>query len=488
MQLMALERPAHALFEQGDLPEAVEAYQQILKAGPGSVQLFLNAAYALMALGRLDEAVRVIQKGLNAFPDEADLLARWKINGELMLAPDLELPPARSATSTGRLLWVSPCGVDEMSGGQHPPQVARALSQLGYTVDYVQVACGSGPNDEPFGLIEDPFLLQKCPPTPFQWQRVEPMLSAFVQDSAPRKVMVLMVFSPYLLAWVDWLKARGVTVVYWCLDNWSALNWPDVPQETETHCIEKADILLATAQKLVEKLQDISRRPCHLVQNGVDLNHFHFNPFQGEQSIPQQPQPPCPSDWVRGREKTFVYWGNLANAWVDWAWLLSVADKHPEWQFNLIGNIPDGKRQQYTRPNVSFLGMKPRHLLQQYGAWADIGVIHFVEDATTEAVNPVKAYEYLACGLSIISTPMPELNAFPQTWQVRTVAEFEAAVQAIEGEAIEPRARETKEPHRETQEVAKFVQAATWQCRALALLEHLDWPVVSPDDSCQEGG
>jgi glycosyltransferase involved in cell wall biosynthesis len=156
-----------------------------------------------------------------------------------------------------------------------------------------------------------------------------------------------------------------------------------------------------------------------------------------------------------------VYWGNLTGHWVNWSFLEAIARRNPHWTFNMIGEVPEGVPQPVTLPNVVFLGTRPVGELRHYGAHADAGIIHFHTSDVVAAVNPVKAYEYLACGLPIISTPMCELDAFPNTWQVHTPEEFEAAMAQIPQQTTD------------FQTIEAFLSEATWPERTRAFLAHV---------------
>jgi hypothetical protein len=62
--------------------------------------------------------------------------------------------------------------------------------------------------------------------------------------------------------------------------------------------------------------------------------------------------------------------------------------------------------------NVHLLGRRPYAELPAYCAAFDAGMLLFTRNAMTRSVNPVKMYEYLAAGLRVVSTPLPEAKRF----------------------------------------------------------------------------
>lgn len=458
---------AHQTFYDGRYAEAKELFKQLsdharLEQLIPPVEFFLDYGYLLIAEGELDGALSLLEEALKHYPQHPDLLARWKINGDLMLEmgqPDYDVGMTPGTQESMSFLWIAPCSPDELGGGQHPPQLAKEISKLGFRLAYCQVSSGVK-LELPYDFIQDPFFLQRAEPTAFQTERYQALLRPWLEDSSTCKIAVFMIFSPYLLSWIPYLKSKGVKIIYWCLDRWEKLGWPDVPFETEIALIKQADGLLATAKPLQKFIQQHTVQCCQWIPNGFPLEAF---------SSDQQPQKAAlesniPSDWKKGQALTFIYWGNLANHWLNWDWLVKIVQKHPEWQFNLIGNVREPVKSQMSYPNIAFLGEKENTALMQYGRLADFGVIHFMENEAIEAVNPVKVYEYLACGLPVISTPMPELYQMPGVFQAKRLDEVEAAVQQILDMTSEEKM--TLDKARQN-----FLATASWESRAKQFIQ-----------------
>ncbi|MBY0403380.1 MAG: hypothetical protein K2X66_05745, partial [Cyanobacteria bacterium] len=281
------------------------------------------------------------------------------------------------------------------------------------------------------------------------------MTQFFGESGNTQKLALFTIFSPYLLGCVDFLKEQGFQCGYWCLDDWSEMNWPLVAPGTENKLVEAMDFTLATNGLLSKKIESLTGKPCPTVANG-----FSQENFSRDSELTS-----APSDLLKGEELTFIYWGNLANQWIDWPLLQGIVEGHPEWAFNLIGFFPPDRPFPFPEnlTNVKFLGMKPVHTLSDYGRASDIGFIHFENSPLIQSVNPVKAYEYLACGLPIISSVIPDLDAFPNTFQVTSPQGFEEAVRKIQDSGLLK--------HRDPEKVKAFLEKSTWKSRAQKLLE-----------------
>jgi UDP-galactopyranose mutase len=62
--------------------------------------------------------------------------------------------------------------------------------------------------------------------------------------------------------------------------------------------------------------------------------------------------------------------------------------------------------------NVHFLGLKPHGELRGYYQHCDLGLMPFADNAAARAINPIKTLEYLACGLPVLSTPIPDVERY----------------------------------------------------------------------------
>jgi len=116
-------------------------------------------------------------------------------------------------------------------------------------------------------------------------------------------------------------------------------------------------------------------------------------------------------------------------------------------------------------PNVHVLGHRPYDDLPAYVQHFDVGVIPYALSAWTVAVDPLKLLEYLAAGLPVVTTAIPEAAKFAEHVAVAHDAdEFVAEV----GRALacdRGRARALGQA---------FAQLHTWERRADTLLAVID--------------
>lgn len=87
----------------------------------------------------------------------------------------------------------------------------------------------------------------------------------------------------------------------------------------------------------------------------------------------------------------------------------AVAEAHPEGSVVLVGRCPEAERFRSltSNLNVTLRPGVPRDELRGLVAGADVGLVPHVRSAQTEAMSPLKLYEYLAAGLPVAATELP---------------------------------------------------------------------------------
>jgi glycosyltransferase involved in cell wall biosynthesis len=97
--------------------------------------------------------------------------------------------------------------------------------------------------------------------------------------------------------------------------------------------------------------------------------------------------------------------GYLSEAWFDWDPDVAGCPRAPTWRIYLIGYGGNGRHR--LPDNVTLLGrVDPRHLSAHAAHW-DVGIIPFKPSTLAADADPIKAYEYLAMGLPVVSTGCP---------------------------------------------------------------------------------
>jgi glycosyltransferase involved in cell wall biosynthesis len=175
------------------------------------------------------------------------------------------------------------------------------------------------------------------------------------------------------------------------------------------------DGLVVTARTLARK----RTRDCPLLHlpHGVDFAHF------------QVPPAAAPVPALEAMPRPVVGFFGLISSWVDQEVIADLSEHFPEVSFVLLGRSEVGLDRLAGRRNVHRLGFVPYADLPRYARYFDVGLIPFVLNRLTRAVNPVKLMEYLALGLPVLATRLPELEAVEGPIRLaETHAEFRAGL------------------------------------------------------------
>lgn len=164
-----------------------------------------------------------------------------------------------------------------------------------------------------------------------------------------------------------------------------------------------------------------------------------------------------------GGELRLGYFGSLAG-WLDYDLLAALLAALPEARLELIGPDLDGSFAESglgDHPRVQHLGARPYGEVHAAFSAVHAGLIPFRMNEITAAVSPLKLYEYLAMGVPVVSTELPECRGVPGVWVARSAEEMAGVLrQLVAGQlSLDEDAR------------ARFVAANTWGHRAEALLE-----------------
>jgi len=257
---------------------------------------------------------------------------------------------------------------------------------------------------------------------------------------------ILLATSPMAAEVIDDIPAK--LVVYYILDNYEEMphHYTGYIRELEAQMIDRADVLLATSEPLVEQ-KSKPGRPITLLPQGVDFDHFH-------RSFAQRfPEPVDLAD-IPGRRILFV---GLLAPWVDVELIASAAKAYPSASVVVIGPVRINIESLRKEPNVYVLGSRPYADIPLYLAHCNAAIIPFLENTLTRYVNPLKLLEYMAAGLPVISTPLPHAPALDDLVQwASSASEFITQLGlALNGFSEARRAR-----------CIEYAQENSWESRA----------------------
>ena len=188
-------------------------------------------------------------------------------------------------------------------------------------------------------------------------------------------------------------------LVYHCVDEYSEFSGTDKSAllAIERHLIEKSNCVIVCSDRLLESKRRFNEKT-FLVTHGVDVAHFR------KACDPATIVP----DEIKAIRRPIVGFFGLIADWVDLDLVRFLADARPEWNFVLLGKVTTDTRIVAGLPNIHLLGPKPYQDLPGYAKAFDVGILPFAINELTLNSNPLKLREYLAAGLPVVSTAIPE--------------------------------------------------------------------------------
>ncbi|HEX7175910.1 MAG TPA: glycosyltransferase [Pyrinomonadaceae bacterium] len=193
-------------------------------------------------------------------------------------------------------------------------------------------------------------------------------------------------------------------VVYYCIDRLSESS-PGARRvvHSERRLLAEADLVLVTSRDLYEMTAEVTSR-VELLVSGVHVEQFERARRSRAEAHKKFPALPGP---IVG----FV--GSLRNS-IDLALLARVAELAPDLQFVLVGPRFTDVTPLAALPNVRLLDAISHEDVMHYMVRFDVGVAPYLINQFTAAIMPVKLKEYLAAGLPVVATPLPEVRRFAE--------------------------------------------------------------------------
>ncbi|MFC1617945.1 glycosyltransferase [Patescibacteria group bacterium] len=164
--------------------------------------------------------------------------------------------------------------------------------------------------------------------------------------------------------------------------------------------IDKNSNSIFTVSKAVQKLFPTNPN-VHWVPNGIDFDHY-------------QKTGSNLTDKLGKIKKPVIGYLGIIESRLDFTLLEKIATKFPQASLVLAGPVwkhADVKRLQ-AKPNVFFPGPISYNDLPELYNFFDIGIIPHKITSFTKSMNPLKMYEYLACGLPVVTTPVAGVESF----------------------------------------------------------------------------
>jgi len=221
-----------------------------------------------------------------------------------------------------------------------------------------------------------------------------PNLSKVLKKSGYAECDVLWLTDPRMIYLTQIVKYKKL--IYRCVDDLS--HFTGIPKnivEIEKELVNKADIVFATADTLKARLEGYGKE-IHELPNGVDYDFFTQDSSQIRTKID-------------GLKNVIIYVGTVGE-WFDCDFVKYCAEKRPDYNFVIIGPERTNIEAMKGISNIHLLGKIDYASVPAYMKRASVGIIPFKFSKLVDAVNPLKLYEYFACGIPVVATDAHEMR------------------------------------------------------------------------------
>jgi glycosyltransferase involved in cell wall biosynthesis len=158
--------------------------------------------------------------------------------------------------------------------------------------------------------------------------------------------------------------------------------------------LAEADLVLAGGRSLRRSV--LPYRPdTHLFASGVDTTHY-----AASRGL-RQP-----------RDRRVAGYVGVVDERIDLTLLRDLAEELPDWDIEIVGPVAKiDPATLPTAPNLAYRGQQPYERLPEIMAGFDVALMPFALNEATQAISPTKTLEYLAAGLPVVTTRVPDVVA-----------------------------------------------------------------------------
>jgi glycosyltransferase involved in cell wall biosynthesis len=183
-------------------------------------------------------------------------------------------------------------------------------------------------------------------------------------------------------------------LVYDVMDDLSSFaGAPAGLRQRQRHALYDASVVFTGGRSIHRGVAGMNPRT-YLYPSGVDAAHY------------------APARRLRpaGRERPVAGYVGVVDERLDLGLVADLAAALPDWDIEVVGPVckidPAALPQ---APNVQYPGQQPYEKLPDVMAGFDVALMPFALNDATRSISPTKTLEYLAAGLPVVSTKVPDV-------------------------------------------------------------------------------
>lgn len=217
----------------------------------------------------------------------------------------------------------------------------------------------------------------------------------FIEEHLPAGDATLIAFNPFAAAWSRPRQVRRTA--YFARDDWAASprlrSWSAAYHEAYRVIDQECDAVFAVSAELAGR---VSPRAV-VIPNGV--SEAMWTPMRSQ-----------PRSFGSLERPVALYTGTVDDR-IDVPSIAQVLASGAVGSLALAGPVADAAAlRALTDVGAHYLGTLDQESLAAVTQHADVGLVPHVRTPLTEAMSPLKMYEYLAAGLPVVATDLPPIR------------------------------------------------------------------------------
>lgn len=162
----------------------------------------------------------------------------------------------------------------------------------------------------------------------------------------------------------------------------------------QRRALTEADVVFAGGRSLHRSVAQHRKGTCHLFPSGVETAHY-----ASSRTLRQ------------ARPRRVAGYVGVIDERLDLELIRELAEVLPEWTVRMVGPVATkiDAASLPQAPNIEYPGMADYRELPSVMAGFDVALMPFALNEATRCISPTKTLEYLAAGLPVVSTRVPDV-------------------------------------------------------------------------------
>ncbi len=231
-------------------------------------------------------------------------------------------------------------------------------------------------------------------------------------------------YTPLALPFVE--KLDHSLLVYDVMDDLGAFAQASPTlRAAQSQTLRLADLVFTGGRSIDAGVRRRSVAPVHLFPSGVEPEHYE------------------PARTMRtARDRPVAGYVGVIDERLDLELIRGLAERLPDWDIEMVGPIFKVHPKSLPQaPNLRYPGMQPYERLPDVMGGFDVALMPFALTEATRSISPTKTLEYLAAGLPVVSTRVPDVvSSFSEVVALRDdAAGFAAGCREVLGHSLQER-------------------------------------------------